>query len=94
MSNYNDIYEAWRKICKTADDLAEKLDGLENEILHMSKDDPGYKEKCAMSDKGSDDWDVLDEMRDAYKDTLDAMERMDETYGKHFYTLERYGLDW
>lgn len=94
MSTYNDIYEAWRKICKVTDDLAKKMDELEEEIYHMEKDDPSYDSKCALSAKWSDDWDVLDEMRDAYKDVLDAMECMDEIYGKRFDTLESYGLDW
>lgn len=94
MSNYNSIYDAWRKICKVADDLADKLDNLDDEIFHMDEDNPNYEDKCALSKKWSDDWDALDEMRDAYKDALDAMELMDEKYGKNYDVLATYGLDW
>lgn len=94
MSNYNDIYEAWRKLGKVADDLADKLDKLDDEIFHMDESDPNYESKCALSKKWSDEWDALDEMRDVYKDALDAMERMDDVYGKVYDVLAVYGLDW
>lgn len=90
MSDYENIYQGWRKVNKKADELAGELDKLDSIVFHMSEDEPNYEELCQKMEAMSDDWTALDETREAYRDLLNAFEYWNDILYKNVNALDRY----